>query len=58
LPESFNVDEKAKGPRWIEAIYFSGITLTTLGYTINKKAQPTRVQPTAALSRLPSAPSQ
>ena len=32
LPESFNVDEKAKGPRWIEAIYFSGITLTTLGY--------------------------
>ena len=32
MPDSFNVDEKAKTPSWIEAIYFSGITLTTLGY--------------------------
>jgi Ion channel len=32
LPEDFSVDEKAKSPRWIEALYFSGITLTTLGY--------------------------
>jgi hypothetical protein len=32
LPASFNIDEKAKSPRWIEALYFSGITLTTLGY--------------------------
>lgn len=32
MPGSFNVDEKARSPRWIEALYFSGITLTTLGY--------------------------
>ncbi len=32
MATSFNVDEKAKTPSWIEAIYFSGITLTTLGY--------------------------
>jgi hypothetical protein len=32
LPKSFSVDEKAESPRWIEALYFSGITLTTLGY--------------------------
>ena len=32
MPTSFNVDEKARTPPWIEAIYFSGITLTTLGY--------------------------
>ncbi len=32
MPGSFNVDEKARTPSWIEAIYFSGITLTTLGY--------------------------
>ena len=32
MPGSFNVDEKARTPAWIEAIYFSGITLTTLGY--------------------------
>ena len=32
MPASFNVDEKARTPRWIEAFYFSGITLTTLGY--------------------------
>ena len=27
MPISFNVDEKAQTPSWIEAIYFSGITL-------------------------------
>ena len=32
MPQSFNVDEKARSPTWIEAFYFSGITLTTLGY--------------------------
>ena len=32
MPGSFNVDEKARTPSWIEAVYFSGITLTTLGY--------------------------
>ena len=32
MPAEFNVDEKARTPPWIEAIYFSGITLTTLGY--------------------------
>ena len=32
MPGSFNVDEKARTPAWIEAFYFSGITLTTLGY--------------------------
>ena len=32
MPADFNVDEKARTPSWIEAIYFSGITLTTLGY--------------------------
>ena len=32
MPAEFNVDEKARTPSWIEAIYFSGITLTTLGY--------------------------
>ena len=32
MPESFNVDDKARSPIWIEAFYFSGTTLTTLGY--------------------------
>jgi Ion channel len=32
LPEDFNVDQKAQSGRGIEAIYFSGITFTTLGY--------------------------
>lgn len=32
MPRSFNVNAEAKTPSWIEAIYFSGITLTTLGY--------------------------
>jgi hypothetical protein len=32
LPAEFNVEEKAQSPRGIEALYFSGITFTTLGY--------------------------
>jgi hypothetical protein len=32
LPAGFNVDEKARSPHGIEALYFSGITFTTLGY--------------------------
>jgi hypothetical protein len=32
LPAGFNVDEKAQSGRGIEALYFSGITFTTLGY--------------------------
>lgn len=32
MPTSFNVDKRARTPAWIEAFYFSGITLTTLGY--------------------------
>jgi hypothetical protein len=32
LPAGFNVDEKAQSARGIEALYFSGITFTTLGY--------------------------
>ncbi|MBV9391788.1 MAG: two pore domain potassium channel family protein [Verrucomicrobia bacterium] len=32
LRTGFNVDEKAKSPPWIESLYFSGITFTTLGY--------------------------
>lgn len=32
MPDAFNVDEQAASPPWIEALYFSGITLTTLGY--------------------------
>lgn len=32
MPGSFNVNAEAKTPPWIEALYFSGITLTTLGY--------------------------
>ncbi len=32
MPASFNVDKRARTPAWIEAFYFSGITLTTLGY--------------------------
>ncbi|MBV9489247.1 MAG: two pore domain potassium channel family protein [Verrucomicrobia bacterium] len=32
MPAGFNVDEKARSPRWIETVYFSGITFTTLGY--------------------------
>ena len=27
MPSSLNVDEKAQAPSWIEAIYYSGITL-------------------------------
>ncbi len=32
MPASFNVNEEARTPPWIEALYFSGTTLTTLGY--------------------------
>ena len=32
LPAGFNVQEKAQSSRGIEALYFSGITFTTLGY--------------------------
>ncbi len=32
LPAGFNVEERAQSPRAIEALYFSGITFTTLGY--------------------------
>ena len=32
MPASFHVSESAKTPAWTEAFYFSGITLTTLGY--------------------------
>lgn len=32
MPESFSVTAEATTPRWIECLYFSSITLTTLGY--------------------------
>jgi hypothetical protein len=32
VPADFNVQEKAQSARGIEALYFSGITFTTLGY--------------------------
>ena len=32
MPASFSVNETARSPTWIEAFYFSGTTLTTLGY--------------------------
>jgi hypothetical protein len=32
MPEDFSVSADAASPRWIESFYFSGITLTTLGY--------------------------
>lgn len=32
MPGSFNVSMEAKTPPWIESLYFSGTTLTTLGY--------------------------
>ncbi len=32
MPADFSVDPEAVSPAWIEAFYFSGITLTTLGY--------------------------
>lgn len=33
MPDGFNVDEGAQAtPRWLQALYFSGVTLTTLGY--------------------------
>ena len=39
MTTSFNVDEKAKTPAWAEAFYFSGITLTTLGYGTSPRAR-------------------
>jgi hypothetical protein len=32
MPGAFNVEPSAASPAWIESIYFSGITLTTVGY--------------------------
>lgn len=32
MPGGFNVDAEALSTPWIEALYFSGITLTTVGY--------------------------
>jgi hypothetical protein len=32
MPAHFSVDPRAESPAWIESLYFSGITLTTLGY--------------------------
>jgi hypothetical protein len=33
MPDGFQVDEgAADAPRWLQALYFSGVTLTTLGY--------------------------
>src|ERR1044072_4490001 len=32
MPEHFSINAEAISPRWIESFYFSGITLTTLGY--------------------------
>jgi hypothetical protein len=32
MPEHFSINIDAISPRWIESFYFSGITLTTLGY--------------------------
>jgi len=61
LPASFNVQEKAQSARGIEAIYFSGITFTTLGYgDIAPRSTPMRLLalsealPALALSPWPS----
>jgi hypothetical protein len=44
LPTGFNVQEKAQSSRWIEALYFSGITFTTLGYgDISPRSTPMRL---------------
>lgn len=32
MPAEFAVDPEASSPRWIQAIYLSGVTLTTVGY--------------------------
>lgn len=32
MPAQFSISAEASSPRWIESLYFSGITLTTLGY--------------------------
>lgn len=45
MPEGFSVDEGAEdAPPWLQAIYFSGVTLTTLGYgDIVPRAMPVRL---------------
>jgi hypothetical protein len=44
LPQDFNVEEKARSPRAVEAFYFSGITFTTLGYgDISPRSTPMRL---------------
>jgi hypothetical protein len=32
MPSQFTVENEAGGNRWLESLYFSGITLTTVGY--------------------------
>jgi hypothetical protein len=32
MPASFSVQAQANSPAWIESLYFSGVTLTTVGY--------------------------
>ncbi|HEV7266491.1 MAG TPA: potassium channel family protein [Falsiroseomonas sp.] len=45
MPEGFRVDEGAEdAPPWLQALYFSGVTLTTLGYgDIVPRAMPVRL---------------
>jgi len=44
LPQDFNIEEKARSPRAVEALYFSGITFTTLGYgDISPRSTPMRL---------------
>jgi hypothetical protein len=45
MPEGFRVDEGAEdAPAWLQALYFSGVTLTTLGYgDIVPSAMPVRL---------------
>ena len=51
LPAGFNVDEKAQSAQGIEALYFSGITFTTLGYgDIAPRSTPMRLLASEALT--------
>jgi hypothetical protein len=45
MPQGFRVDEGAEdAPPWLQALYFSGVTLTTLGYgDIVPRAMPVRL---------------
>lgn len=45
MPDGFSVDEAAAdAPPWLQAVYFSGVTLTTLGYgDIVPRATPVRL---------------